>query len=138
MKNNVLTSSTISTLVQDTKEHLKVIFDYNKHSTNIICEGYILSQLGTQRRFLPTHGRSDTVELHDGTIYYYINSTIHSTELSELLIAEPDYLFNLYLLLPDRVFSTLIYIQYECEYFNFGTNRFYSPFNIHEYLTNTI
>lgn len=131
-------NSEIQNFINDARECLKVLFDYNKHSLNIICEGYILSQIGATKRFLPTHDRPDTVELHEGTIYYYINSTIRSTELSELLMAEPDYMFNLYLFLPDKVFSTLIYIQHEHEYFKFSANRLYSTINIHEYLTSII
>lgn len=132
-----MNNNEFSTLVQDTKDHLKVLFDYHRHSVNIIHEHWILSQVGQTMRFLPTHGRDDTVELHDGTIYY-ITSRIHSIELSNLIKGDLDYMFNLYLLLPDKLWSTFIYIQYEHEYYDFKMNRFYNPKNIHEYLTDII
>lgn len=133
-----MNNNELSTSIQDAKEHLKVLFDNHRHSMNIIHQNFLLSQVGQPLRFLPTHGRSDTVELHDGTIYYYIDSVIHSISLLELLDTDIDYMFNLYLLLPDKIWSTLVYIQYEQEYFKFKSNRLYSPKHIHEYLQDII
>lgn len=127
----------IQNLIQDRRDYLKVLFDYNKYSFNIIWEDFILSQQHGRIR-LAHCLKDDFAELHDGIVYYHINSVLHKTEMSELLKAEPDYMFNMYLLLPDNLFSTFIYIKYEKEYFNFKTNRLYCAANIHDYLTDII
>lgn len=132
-----MNNTEIQNLIQDRREYLKVLFDYHQHSVNIFCEGYTLSQQHGRVR-LAHSLRPDFAELHDGIVYYHVNSVLHSTEMSELLKAEPDYMFNMYLLLPDNLFSTFIYIQYEKEYFNFKTNRLYCAANIHDYLTDII
>lgn len=133
-----MNNNELSTSIQNAKEHLKVLFDNHRHSVNIIHEDYVLAEIGIPSRFLRERTVTDIVEIHDGTIYYYIDSVIHSTLLSELLNADIDFMFNLYVLVPDKLWSTLVYIKCENEYFKFKSNRLFNPVSIHKYLQDII
>ncbi len=133
-----MNNNQLSTYIQNIKKHFKKLFERYPYNSLIRDSGAILSQISSETLFLPFHGIDDTVELNDNRIYYFLNGIVESTELSDLMNADIDYMFNMYLLMNTELFCTLIYIQCEKECFTFSTNRLYAPKNIFQYLEDII